>query len=186
MVDWVLKFDYPSPNRSKKKRFRKGQIQYGKLLISEYAISTFSLLYVAVSSISFLLSLREKTKRRRFDVIPTEHYRRRFFVTSWPHKSISLLLKRPVLWYVKFSSWTQKQKEKQKEKPQFRLATDQYWRWKHSNWCELCSLSGCEMKQFHLHPIMRSTSLYELDQIWLWVSVQPASNTCNYVHLLLA
>ena len=128
MVDWVLKFDYPSPNRTnkQKKRFRKGQIQYGKLLISEYAISTFSLLYVAGSLISFLLLLREKTKRRRFDAVPTKHYRQLFFVTSWPHKSVSLRLKRPVLWYVKFRSRIQKQAEKQKEKHQFRLANDQY------------------------------------------------------------
>ena len=54
-----------------------------------------------------------------------------FFVKSWPHKSISLRLKRPGLCYVKFSSRTQKQKEKQNEKHQFRLANDQYYRWKH-------------------------------------------------------
>ena len=97
--------------------FKKGQIQYGKLLISEYTISTFCLVYVAGSLISFLLSLREKTKRRRFWCNPNWALPTALF--SLRHGLINQLvyvLKRPVLWYVKFSSGTQKAEGKTKRK----------------------------------------------------------------------
>ena len=121
-----------------------------------------------------------------------------FFVTSWPHKSISLRFEETRSLVCKIQQRNAKSRRKNKTKNinsalqtinidrqnnRFRrecfltLTMPRNIRSHQRCWCELCSLSGCEIKQFHLHPIMRPTSRYDLDQIWLWVSVRPASKT---------